>query len=77
MQRPAHPLGDVTAKGAQAAGQRAAGLCFALLHGLAGFEGRIMQLLQLPLGGVVGNLQRLSPFSCMPPGWCASLESPR
>jgi hypothetical protein len=27
-----------------------------------------MQLLQLPLGGVVGSLQRLGPLSCMPQG---------
>jgi hypothetical protein len=41
MQRSAHPLGDVAAKGAQAAGQRATSLRLALLHGTAGFEGRI------------------------------------
>jgi hypothetical protein len=35
----------VAAKGAQAAGQRAAGLCLALLHGSAGLEGRITLLL--------------------------------
>jgi hypothetical protein len=56
----------VTTKGAQAAGQRAAGLCFALLHGMADLEGRATQLPQLLLGGVVGSLQRLGPFSCMP-----------
>jgi hypothetical protein len=56
----------VAAKGTQAAGQRAAGLCFTLLHGLAGFEGRTTQLLQLPLGGIVGSLQRLGPLSCVP-----------
>jgi hypothetical protein len=66
MQRPAHPLGDVAAKGAQAAGQRAAGLCFTLLRGLAGLEGRTTQLLQLLLGGVIGSLQCLGPLSCMP-----------
>jgi hypothetical protein len=27
-----------------------------------------MQLLQLPLGGVVGSLQRLGLLSCMPQG---------
>jgi hypothetical protein len=59
----AHPLGDVAAKGAQAAGQRAAGLCFTLLHGLAGFESRTTQLLQLLLGGVIGSLQRLGPLN--------------
>jgi hypothetical protein len=58
-QRPAHALGDVAAKGTHAAGQRASGLRLALLHGLAGLEGRIAQLLQLLLGGVVGGLQRL------------------
>jgi hypothetical protein len=37
----------VPAKGAQAAGQRALGLRLALLHGLAGLEGRRVQLQQL------------------------------
>jgi hypothetical protein len=41
MQRPAHAPGDVAAKGAQAAGQRASRLCLALLHGTTGLEGRI------------------------------------
>jgi hypothetical protein len=66
MQRPAHALGDVAAKGAQTAGQRASGLRLALLHGPAGLEGRIAQLLQLLLGGVVGGLQRLGPLSRVP-----------
>jgi hypothetical protein len=66
MKRPAHTPGDVVAKGAQAAGQRATGLCLALLHGPAGLEGCIAQLLQLLLGGVVGGLQRLSPLSRVP-----------
>jgi hypothetical protein len=68
MQRPAHQLGDVTTKGTQAAGQRAAGLCFALPHGAAGLEGRATQLLQLLLGGVLGSLQCLGPLSCVPQG---------
>jgi hypothetical protein len=56
----------VTAKSTQAAGQRAAGLCFALLHGSAGLEGRTAQLPRLLLGGVIGSLQRLGPLSCVP-----------
>jgi hypothetical protein len=47
MKRPTHAPGDVTAKGAQAAGQRAPRLRFALLHDPTGIEGRIAQLLQL------------------------------
>jgi hypothetical protein len=45
----------VPAKGVQAAGQRAPSLRLALLHGLAGLEGRRAQLQQLLLGGVVGG----------------------
>jgi hypothetical protein len=68
LQRPAHPLGDMATKGTQAAGQGAAGLCLALLDGAAGLEGRIAQLPQLLLGGVVGILQRLGPLSRVPQG---------
>jgi hypothetical protein len=56
----------VSAEGAQEAGQRAPSLRLALLHGLAGLEGRRAQLQQLPLGGVVGDLQRLGPLSRVP-----------
>jgi hypothetical protein len=56
----------VGAKGAQAAGQRASGLRFALLHDPAGLEGRGAQLPQLLLGGVVGGLQCLSPLGRVP-----------
>jgi hypothetical protein len=66
MQRPAHVPGDVTAKGAQAAGQRAPSLRLALLHGPAGLEGRSAQLQQLLLRGVIGGLQRLGPLSRVP-----------
>jgi hypothetical protein len=38
----------------------------ALFDGLAGLEGRDMQLHQLSLGGVVGGLQRLDPFGRVP-----------
>jgi hypothetical protein len=38
----------------------------ALFDGLAGLEGRGKQLHQLPLGGVVGSLQRLGPVGGMP-----------
>jgi hypothetical protein len=58
--------GDVPAEGAQAAGQRASSLRLALLHGLAGLEGRGTQLRQLLLGGVVGSLQRLGPIGRVP-----------
>jgi hypothetical protein len=40
VQGPAHAPRDVPAEGAQAAGQRAPSLCLALLHSLAGLEGR-------------------------------------
>jgi hypothetical protein len=66
MQRPTHPFGDMAAKGAQAAGQRASGLRLALLPGSTGLEGRIAQLLQLLLGGVVGGLQRLGLLNRVP-----------
>jgi hypothetical protein len=66
VQRPVHTPGDVPAEGAQAAGQRATGLRLALLYGPAGLEGRRAQLQQLPLGGVVGGLQRLGPLSRVP-----------
>jgi hypothetical protein len=56
----------VPAEGAQATGQRASSLRLALLHGLAGLKGRGTQLQQLPLGGVVGSLQRLGPVGSMP-----------
>jgi hypothetical protein len=54
------------AEGAQAASQRASSLRLALFHGLAGLEGRRMQLQQLPLGGVVGGLQCLVPVGRVP-----------
>jgi hypothetical protein len=66
VQSPAHAPGDVPAKGAQAARQRAPSLRLALLHGLAGLEGRRAQLQQLLLGGVVGGLQRLGPVGRVP-----------
>jgi hypothetical protein len=66
VQSPTHAPGDMPAKGAQAASQRAPSLCLALFHGLAGLEGRRTQLQQLLLGGVVGGLQRLSPVGCVP-----------
>jgi hypothetical protein len=66
VQRPAHAPGDVPAKGAQAAGQQAPSLRLALLHGLAGLEGRGAQLQQLLLGGVVGGLQRLGTVGRVP-----------
>jgi hypothetical protein len=66
VQSPAHAPGDVPAKGAQAASQRAPGLRLALLHGLAGLERRGTQLQQLLLGGVVGGLQRLGPVGRVP-----------
>jgi hypothetical protein len=61
-----HAPRDVPAEGAQVTGQRASSLRLALLHGLAGLEGRGTQLHQLPLGGVVGGLQRLSPVGRVP-----------
>jgi hypothetical protein len=54
------------AEGTQAAGQRASSLRVALFDGLAGLEGRGTQLHQLPLGGVVGGLQRLGLVGRMP-----------
>jgi hypothetical protein len=63
VQSPAHAPGDMPAEGAQAASQRASSLCLALFHGLAGLEGRGMQL---PLRGVVGGLQRLGPVGRVP-----------
>jgi hypothetical protein len=53
-------------EGALAAGQRAPSLRLALLHGLAGLEGRRAQLQQLLLGGVVGGLQRLGTVGRVP-----------
>jgi hypothetical protein len=41
-------------------------LRLALLHGLAGLEGRRAQLQQLLLGGVVGGLQHLGPVGRVP-----------
>jgi hypothetical protein len=66
VQSPAHAPGDVPAKGAQAASQRASSLRLALFHGLTGLEGRGTRLQQLPLGGVVGGLQRLGPVGRVP-----------
>jgi hypothetical protein len=65
-QRTAHAPRDVPAEGAQAANQRASSLRLALLGGLAGLEGRGTQLHQLPLGGVVGSLQRLGAVGSVP-----------
>jgi hypothetical protein len=53
-------------KGAETAGQQASGLRLALFDRLAGLEGRNAQLYQLPLGGVVGSLQRLGPIGRVP-----------
>jgi hypothetical protein len=61
-----HAPRDVPAESAQATAQRASSLRLALLHGLASLEGRGMQLHQLPLGGVVGSLQRLGPVGRVP-----------
>jgi hypothetical protein len=58
----------MAAKGAQAAGQRAAGLGLAFFDDAAGLEGRVTQLPQLLLGGVVGGLQGLGPPSSVPQG---------
>jgi hypothetical protein len=66
VQSPAHAPGDVPAKGAQVASQRASSLRLALLHGLAGLEGHRTQLEQLLLGGVVGGQQRLGPVGRVP-----------
>jgi hypothetical protein len=66
VQSPAHAPGDMPAKGAQAASQRAPSLLLALIHGLACLEGRRTQLQQLLLGGVVGGLQRLGPVGRVP-----------
>jgi hypothetical protein len=66
VQHSAHAPGDVPAKGAQAAGQRAPSLRLALLHGLAGLEGRGVQVQQLLLRGVVEGLQRLGTVGRMP-----------
>jgi hypothetical protein len=41
-------------------------LRLSLFDGLAGLEGRGTQLHQLPLGGVVGGLQRLGSVGRMP-----------
>jgi hypothetical protein len=66
VKSPAHAPGDVPAEGAHAASQQASSLRLALFHGLAGLEGRRTQLQQLPLGGVVGGLQRLGPVGRVP-----------
>jgi hypothetical protein len=66
VQSPVHAPGDMPAKGAQAASQRAPSLRLALFHGLAGLEGRRTQLQQLLLGEVVGSLQRLGPVGRVP-----------
>jgi hypothetical protein len=66
VQSPVHAPGDVPAEGTQAASPRASSLRLSLLHGLAGLEGRGTQLQQLPLGGVVGGLQRLGPVGRVP-----------
>jgi hypothetical protein len=54
------------AEGAQAASQRSPSLRLALFDGLAGLEGRGTQLHQLPLGGIIGGLQRLNPAGRVP-----------
>jgi hypothetical protein len=41
-------------------------LRLALFDRLAGLEGRSAQLYQLPLGGVLGSLQRLGPIGRVP-----------
>jgi hypothetical protein len=51
--------GDMTTQGTEAAHHGASGLHFALLHTLTRLEGRISQVLQLLLRGVVGRLDRL------------------
>jgi hypothetical protein len=66
VQSAAHAPRDVPAEGAQATGQRASSLRLTLLHDLAGLKGRGTQLQQLPLGGVVGSLQRLGPVGSVP-----------
>jgi hypothetical protein len=53
-------------KGAQTACQQASSARLALLDCLAGLEGGNAQLYQLPLGGVVGCLQRLDPIGRAP-----------
>jgi hypothetical protein len=60
MEGTVHALGDMPPEGAQAARQRAPGLCLALIDLLAGLEGGGPQLLQLLLGGVLGRLHGLS-----------------
>jgi hypothetical protein len=66
VQSPAHAPGDMSAKGTQAASQRAPSLRLALFHGLAGLEGRRTQLQQLLLGGVVGGLRCLGSVGRVP-----------
>jgi hypothetical protein len=66
VKRAAHAPRDMSTKGAQTAGQRASSLRLALFDRLAGIEGRGAQLYQLPLGGVVGSLQRLGPIGRVP-----------
>jgi hypothetical protein len=66
VERATHAPRDVPDEGAQAAGQRALSLRLALFDDLAGLEGCSTQLHQLPLGGVVGGLQRLGPVGRMP-----------
>jgi hypothetical protein len=68
MEGTAHALGDMPPKGAQAARQRAPGLCLALLDPLVGLEGGGPQLLQLLLRGVVGRLHGLSLGGRVPQG---------
>jgi hypothetical protein len=68
MEGTAHALGDMPHEGAQAARQRAPGLCFALLDLLAGLEGGDLQRLQLLLRGVVGRLHCLGLGGHIPQG---------
>jgi hypothetical protein len=53
-------------KGVQTACQQGSSARLALLDCLAGLEGGSAQLYQLPLGGVVGRLQRLGPIGRTP-----------
>jgi hypothetical protein len=54
-----HTLGDMAAQGPEATSHGARCLSGALVDALARLEGRLLQNLQLPLGGVVGRLERL------------------
>jgi hypothetical protein len=68
MEGTAHALGDMPPEGAQAARQRAPGLCLALLDLLTGLEGGGLQRLQLLLREVVGRLHCLGLGGHVPQG---------